>query len=216
MTDRKIRRGEIYYADLPETESGSVQAGRRPVLITQCDRLNRTSTTVLVAIVTSKLKRPNDETHVVLPMMKGLPKQSMVEAEQRKTISKSQLLEYRCTLDHQTMKRVTRALREDIEKNRIQVCKLLFSVEFAQWLLERIKGRIEVHFMERRETNHIPVWQRYLLTVTEAAEYYHIGENKLRMIIEEHIDGEFVIMNGNRYLLKRMRFENFLDESSVL
>jgi len=34
-----------------------------------------------------------------------------VEAEQRKTISKSQLLEYRCTLDHQTMKRVTRALR---------------------------------------------------------------------------------------------------------
>ena len=106
MTDRKVRRGEIYYADLPETESGSVQ-----VLITQCDRLNRTSTTVLVAIVTSKLKRPDDETHVVLPMMKGLPKQSMVEAEQRKTISKSQLLEYRCTLDHQTMKRVTRALR---------------------------------------------------------------------------------------------------------
>ena len=52
--------------------------------------------------------------------------------------------------------------------------------------------------MERKETNHIPVWQRYLLTVTEAAEYYHIGENKLRMIIEEHIDGEFVIMNGNR------------------
>lgn len=111
MTERKVRRGEIYYADLPETESGSVQAGRRPVLITQCDRLNRTSTTVLVAIVTSKLKRPDDETHVVLPMMKGLPKQSMVEAEQRKTISKSQLLEYRCTLDHQTMKRVTRALR---------------------------------------------------------------------------------------------------------
>ena len=52
--------------------------------------------------------------------------------------------------------------------------------------------------------------------MTEAAEYYHIGENKLRMIIEEHIDGEFVLMNGNRYLLKRMRFENFLDESSVL
>ena len=61
MTDRKVKRGEIYYADLPETESGSVQAGRRPVLITQCDRLNRTSTTVLVAIVTSKLKRPDDE-----------------------------------------------------------------------------------------------------------------------------------------------------------
>ena len=82
-------------------------------------RLNRTSTTVLVAIVTSKLKRPNDETHVVLPMMKGLPKRSMVEAEQRKTISKSQLLEYRCTLDHQTMKRVTRALRNSEKDDSI-------------------------------------------------------------------------------------------------
>ena len=102
MTDKKVRRGEIYYADLPETESGSVQAGRRPV-----------------AIVTSKLKRPDDETHVVLPMMKGLPKQSMVEAEQRKTISKSQLLEYRCTLDQQTMKRVTRALRNSEKDDSI-------------------------------------------------------------------------------------------------
>ena len=80
---------------------------------------HRTSTTVLVAIVTSKLKRPDDETHVVLPMMKGLPKQSMVEAEQRKTISKSQLLEYRCTLDHQTMKRVTRALRNSEKDDSI-------------------------------------------------------------------------------------------------
>ncbi len=110
MTDRKVKRGEIYYADLPETESGSVQAGRRPVLITQCDRLNRTSTTVLVAIVTSKLKRPDDETHVVLPMMKYC-RSSRWWKPRRKTISKSQLLEYRCTLDHQTMKRVTRALR---------------------------------------------------------------------------------------------------------
>ena len=32
----------------------------------------------------------------------------------------------------------------------------------------------------------IPVWKRYVLTITEAAEYYHIGENKLRMIADEH------------------------------
>ncbi len=110
--DRKIKRGQIYYADLPAEEEGSVQAGRRPVLITQCNRLNRTSTTVVVAAVTSKLKKVNDPVHVVLPMMKGLPKQSMVEAEQRKTISKSILREYCCTLDERTMKKVTRALRQ--------------------------------------------------------------------------------------------------------
>lgn len=30
----------------------------------------------------------------------------------------------------------------------------------------------------------IPVWERYALTVTEAAEYYHIGETKLRRLAE--------------------------------
>lgn len=120
-----IRRGQIYYADLPSEEVGSVQAGIRPVLITQCNRLNKTSPTVLVAVITSKLKRPDDEVHVVLPVMKGLPKRSMVEAEQRKTISKTQLLDYCCTLDEDTMKEVTRALHlsekpDEINRYRIK------------------------------------------------------------------------------------------------
>ena len=40
----------------------------------------------------------------------------------------------------------------------------------------------------------IPVWKRYALTITEAAEYYHIGENKLRMIADEHPEADFIIM----------------------
>ena len=32
----------------------------------------------------------------------------------------------------------------------------------------------------------IPVWRRYTLTIEEAAGYYHIGEGKLRMLIDEH------------------------------
>ena len=111
MSDIPVRRGQVWYADLPDEEIGSVQSGRRPVLVTQSDRLNRNSTTVVVAIITSRLKKIDDPAHVVLPIMKGLPLQSMVEAEQRKTISKSQLLDYRCTLDAKTMARVTRALR---------------------------------------------------------------------------------------------------------
>ena len=43
-------------------------------------------------------------------MLKGLPKQSMILAEQRKTISKTQLICYRCTLDRKLMKQVTKAL----------------------------------------------------------------------------------------------------------
>lgn len=62
----------------------------------------------------------------------------------------------------------------------------------------------------------IPVWKRYILTITEAAEYYHIGENKLRMIADEHPEADFIIMNGNRILIKRQKFEEYLDRATVV
>lgn len=72
--------------------------------------------------------------------------------------------------------------------------------------------------MKKTETSKgvIPVWKRYALTITEAADYYHIGENKLRMIAEEHPQADFIIMNGNRILLKKQKFEEFLDNATVV
>jgi excisionase len=62
----------------------------------------------------------------------------------------------------------------------------------------------------------IPIWKRYALTVTEAAEYYHIGENKLRRIAEKHSDANFIILNGNRVLFKRQQFEKYLDKATTV
>ena len=64
--------------------------------------------------------------------------------------------------------------------------------------------------------SEIPVWKRYALTITEAASFYHIGENKLRMIADEHPEADFIIMNGNRLLFKRQRFEEYLDHATVV
>ena len=66
------------------------------------------------------------------------------------------------------------------------------------------------------QQSEIPVWKRYALTITEAAEYYHIGENKLRMIADEHLEADFIIMNGNRILIKRQKFEEYLDHATVV
>lgn len=66
------------------------------------------------------------------------------------------------------------------------------------------------------QINVIPVWKRYALTIAEAADYYHIGENKLRMIADEHPEADFIIMNGNRILIKRQKFEEFLDNATVV
>ena len=67
-----------------------------------------------------------------------------------------------------------------------------------------------------KQQNAIPVWKRYALTITEAAEYYYIGENKLRMIADEHPEADFIIMNGNRILIKRQKFEEYLDHATVV
>lgn len=106
----KIRQGQIYYVEFPVT-IGSVQAGIRPAVITSSNRRNQTSPTVIVAIITSKLKKLGMEEHVLLPKMKGLPKESMVEAEQRFTVDKGQLRDYRGKLDWITWFEVYRALR---------------------------------------------------------------------------------------------------------
>ena len=108
---RKIKRGDIYMAELPEETIGSVQAGTRPVLITQSNWMNDRAPTVLVATVTSVIKRLDLKTHVLLPKIAGLPKQSMVMTEQRYTLDKRSLKEYRCTLPDAVMKQVDRAIR---------------------------------------------------------------------------------------------------------
>ena len=50
------RRGEIWFADLNPTQ-GSEQAGVRPVLVFQNDKINRATSTTLVIPFTSNLRR---------------------------------------------------------------------------------------------------------------------------------------------------------------
>ncbi|MFR4319240.1 MAG: excisionase [Eubacterium sp.] len=69
---------------------------------------------------------------------------------------------------------------------------------------------------ESSKRNNSCMGKIYKATITEASNYYHIGENKLRMIAEEHIKEDFIIMNGNRVLFKRQKFEKFLDNATVV
>ncbi len=62
----------------------------------------------------------------------------------------------------------------------------------------------------------VPVWQKYALTIREAAKYFHIGEKKMREIVEENRDSDFVVMLGNRAMIKRKNFERFLDQAKVI
>ena len=62
----------------------------------------------------------------------------------------------------------------------------------------------------------IPVWKKYSLNVSEAAEYYGIGEKRLRQMVDIYPNGEFYLMVGNKVLIKKLQFEQFLTDSSVI
>ncbi len=57
----------------------------------------------------------------------------------------------------------------------------------------------------------VPIWEKYTLTIEEAAQYFRIGENKLRRLAEENLTAGWVLMNGNRIQIKRKQFEKVID-----
>jgi len=62
----------------------------------------------------------------------------------------------------------------------------------------------------------IPLCEKYALSIEEAAAYFHIGENKLRLIVQEDMDADYVLWNGNRALIKRKKFEEYLDKEHAV
>lgn len=64
--------------------------------------------------------------------------------------------------------------------------------------------------------SEIPLWVKFTLTIDEAVEYFHIGENKLRDIVNDYPDSGFVLRIGNKTLIKRQKFEQFIDEMDSL
>lgn len=65
-------------------------------------------------------------------------------------------------------------------------------------------------------STNIPIWKRYLLTIPEASKYYHIGEKRLRQMVNVYPNGDFYLMVGNKVLFKKEQFEQFLTDSSVI
>ena len=88
-----IKRGDMFYADLSPV-IGSEQGGIRPVLIIQNDMGNKYSPTVIAAAITSQIGKNRLPTHIAIDSKEvGLKSDSVVLAEQIRTIDKSRLKE---------------------------------------------------------------------------------------------------------------------------
>mgnify|MGYP000755776059 FL=1 len=104
----RIKRGEIYYANLCPIV-GSEQGGIRPVVILQNNKGNFHSTTTIIAPITGELDKPYLPTHVIFKS-DCMKKESMALLEQIRTIDKSRLGRFIGNMNNKTMKRIDKAI----------------------------------------------------------------------------------------------------------
>lgn len=109
--DPMILRGDLFSACL-DPVVGSEQGGIRPVLVIQNDVGNRYSPTVIVLAVTGQVNKARLPTHVPVACEgTGLAKDSVVLAEQIRTLDKRRLRERIGSLRPEVMDKVTEAVK---------------------------------------------------------------------------------------------------------
>ena len=72
--------------------------------------------------------------------------------------------------------------------------------------------------MRESEKKELPISEKYMLTVKEAAAYFNIGIKKMRRLAEDNVLAgnkaeRFAVYSGNRYLIIRPRFEEFVEKT---
>lgn len=61
----------------------------------------------------------------------------------------------------------------------------------------------------------VPVWERTLLTLDEAAAYTGVGTKKLRTLSDEPLC-DFVLWIGKHRMFKRKKLEEYLEKQTSL
>jgi mRNA interferase MazF len=107
-----VRRGEVWWASLPEPR-GSGPGFRRPVLVIQSDPFNESHiNTVIVAVVTSNMRLVHAPGNVLLERRQSrLPRDSVINVSQILTIDKTFLRERVSLLRTEIMARVEAGLK---------------------------------------------------------------------------------------------------------
>lgn len=105
----RIYRGDIFYVDFGN-QPGSAVHGIRPAMVVQNDVGNWHAPTLIVAAITTEIKKLRQPTHVLIGQQFGLPQESMLMLEQLATIDKTALLTYVGTASNEFLESVDKAL----------------------------------------------------------------------------------------------------------
>ena len=182
-----------------ELKSGlrHIQAGRRPCIVISCDKANGKSPVYTVVPGTTKLKKDYIPVHFNIEPseIRGfLRHTTMFLPEQLVTINEEQIIQTAGMIVSTDAIKKVDAMSDSC----------------------RLENMMDDENELENQSIDIPIWKRYLLSVTEAAQFYHIGEKRLRQIVDIHPNGEFYLLVGNKVLFKKEKFEQFLAESTAI
>ena len=118
--DWVYRRGDIYCADL-DPVVGSEQGGVRPVIVIQNDTGNKHSPTLIVATVTTKIrKKENMPTHLLIKDNPAFREASVVQLEQIRTIDKRRIDNYLGKVTSREMVAIEKALSISLAMEKLK------------------------------------------------------------------------------------------------
>ena len=108
----EIRRGDIWWANLPEPK-GSMPGFRHPIVIIQQDDFNQTQlNTIIGVVITTNLRLEKMPGNVrITPRQSGLAQDSVVNITQVVTANKTDLLEFVGTISEHKMEQIEKGLR---------------------------------------------------------------------------------------------------------
>lgn len=114
----KIQRGDIYFTRFDHS-IGSEQKGNRPAIVIQNDIGNHFSPTVIVAVLSSKVKKKSGmATHYLLEN-NFLKAPSIVHTEQIFTVDKSRFIHYMGHVSQEEMEHIDDALKNSLSLNPV-------------------------------------------------------------------------------------------------
>ena len=62
----------------------------------------------------------------------------------------------------------------------------------------------------------VPIWQKFALTIKESAQYFGIGEKRLRNLVNDNPTADFILWVNSKCLIKRIKFEQFISSLNAL
>lgn len=109
ISNYEIKKGNVYYAML-DPVIGSEQDGKRPVVVIQNNLANKYSPTVIIAPITTVMKKTYLPTHIIIEKNNFLKKDSIILLEQVRVIDKTRLLTFLGKLTRTQVQQVDKAL----------------------------------------------------------------------------------------------------------